>query len=54
MDGDGTGALKFYYEYQTRNITLNTVRKLHSYMMKALKAAVENDEITVGEVLDIE
>ncbi|NLA85272.1 MAG: hypothetical protein GX854_12345 [Clostridiales bacterium] len=54
MDGDGTGALKFYYEYQTRNITLNTVRKLHSYMMKALKAAVENDEITVREVLDIE
>ncbi len=53
MDGDGTGSLKFYYEYQTKSITLETVQKLHSYMLKALSAAVEKDEITIGELLNI-
>ena len=54
MDGDGTGALKFYYEYRPHEISLETVKKLHAYMLKALEAGIKNDEITIGELLNIE
>jgi hypothetical protein len=54
MDGDGTGALKFYYEYRPHEVTLETVEKLHSYMVRFLEAGVANEEITIGELLDIE
>lgn len=54
MDGDDTGGLKFYYEYQTHAVTMETINKLHSYMMKMLEAGVSNDEITVGELLKID
>lgn len=54
MDGDGTGAFKFHYEYQTHCITLETIQKLHSYMMKFLEAGIANGEITIGDLLKIE
>lgn len=54
MDGDGTGGLKFYYEYQTHHISLETVKRLHGYMMKVIEAGIENDEITINDLLRIE
>lgn len=51
MDGDGDGSLKFYYEYQIHQVTFETIRCLHSYMMMVIEAGITNDEITVGELL---
>jgi hypothetical protein len=54
MDGDGTGSLKVYYEYRIHDVTLETVQKLHAYMMKFFEAATSRDEITIGELLRID
>lgn len=53
MDGDGTGSLKFYYEYQTHSISFETVQKLHSYMIRVFEAGTANPDITVGELLNL-
>jgi hypothetical protein len=50
MDGDGTGSLKFYYEYQTHSISLDTVQKLHSHMLKVLENGVNNPDLTIYEL----
>lgn len=54
MDGDAAGGLKFHYEYQTHIITVDKVQKFHSYIMKAIQAAITKDEMTIGELLSIE
>ena len=54
MDGDGTGGLKGYYEYQTRIINEETLNKFHSYLINSLQTAVENDELTLGQLLDVD
>lgn len=53
MDGDGTGGMKCYYEYQTKIISEETLDKLHSYMINSMLAGVENDQHTIGEMLDL-
>lgn len=53
MDGDGSGSLKFYYEYQTHCINSDTIQKLHSHMLKVFEAGVSNQDITIGELLNI-
>lgn len=54
MDGDGTGSLKFYYEYLVHKVPLENIEKLHEYMIKAIEAGIANNEITIGELLSIE
>lgn len=54
MDGDGTGSLKFYYEYQTHAVSFDTIEKMHSYMMKVMEAGTANTNVTIGELLGIE
>lgn len=54
MDGDGAGGLKFYYEYQTNTFSWETVKKLHSYMLKFFVAGTVYDDVTIGELLSIE
>lgn len=53
MDGDGTGALRCYYEYLTHVIKPETVRKCHGFMMQVLKAGMINPDITIKELLDL-
>lgn len=53
MDGDGDGSLKFYYEYQTHNVSFKTIQNLHSYMMKVFEAGINTDEITLDNLLDL-
>lgn len=54
MDGDGTGSLKLYYEYQTHKVTYETIQKLHSYLLKVLETGTSSDEVTIGDLLKIE
>ena len=53
MDGDGTGALRCYYEYWKQTFTPEIVRQFHSEIVKTILAGVENDGITVGDLLDL-
>ena len=53
MDGDGTGALKCYYQYRVSTISEDTLKKLHSYIKNSILAAVENDKLTIGGILDL-
>lgn len=53
MDGGFQGGLKIYYEYQISVIPLETVEKLHSYMIRALEKCVKEEEATVADLLDI-
>lgn len=54
MDGDGSGGLKFYYEHQTAVVKEETIKKLHSFMMEFLEKGITIENITVGELLEIE
>lgn len=51
MDGDGLGGLKFYYEFQSANIKLETIHKLHNFMLEFLEKATSTENITIGELL---
>jgi hypothetical protein len=53
MDGDGTGSLKFYYEYQTHRISFETIQNLHSYLMRLFETGTANPDITIGELLNL-
>ena len=54
MDGDGTGALKCYYQYRISHVKIDTIKKLHTYMENLILAGTANDSITIGELLDID
>ncbi|GKU25880.1 condensation domain-containing protein [Clostridium folliculivorans] len=54
MDGDGTGSLKFYYEYQTHKISFDTIQKLHAHMLKVFEAGTSNPYITIDALLNID
>lgn len=54
MDGDGTGALKCYYQHRIKRISEDTIKKLHYYMQKFFLAGLEDDSITIDSLLDIE
>lgn len=53
MEGDGTGALRCYYEYMKSYIKVDTVHQLHDYMLKVILAGVANPNITIGELLNL-
>ncbi|RBP66008.1 condensation domain-containing protein [Alkalibaculum bacchi] len=54
MDGGFMGGLKIYYEYQVNIVSLETIQKFHSYMIKALEKCVREKDATVGDLLDID
>lgn len=54
MDGDGTGSLRFYYEYIVHNVPLENIENLHNYMIKTIEAGIANNDITIKELLSIE
>ncbi len=53
MDGDGTGALRVYYEYQTARFDVPAVRAFHDEVMKVVLTGVANPAITSGELIDL-
>lgn len=53
MDGDGTGALKCYYQYRRKRVSEDTIKNLHNYLCSFFTAGIENDRITIGELLDL-
>ncbi len=52
MDGDGTGGLRCYYEYQTKVVNPETVRQFHAELVSTIMTGIENEKITVGELLN--
>ena len=53
MDGDGTGALRCYYEYWKKIFSPEDVRTVHEDILKVIMASIENENITVGELLNL-
>lgn len=53
MDGDGTGALRCYYEYQDKNIRKEIPKALHRTMLKVIMTGIRNPDIRIGELLSI-
>ncbi len=54
MDDDGSGALRFYYEYKKTIVSVESIRELHSYMLKFIETGLNNKDITIGELLSLE
>jgi len=54
MDGDGNGALKCYYQYRISHVSVDTIKKLHTYMEHLFLAGIENDSMTIGSLLDLD
>jgi hypothetical protein len=54
MDGDGDGSLKLYYEYQIRKVSLDTIQKMHRYMLNVIEEGATKEEITIGKILKCE
>lgn len=52
MDGDGSGELKFYYEYQTAVISFETI-KSHNYMIRFIEKGTADKDISIGELLKL-
>lgn len=53
MDGDGTGALRCYYEYHDSMIKPQTLDKTHQFMTRVILAGIENPSITLKELMDL-
>lgn len=53
MDGDGTGALRCYYEYQDKNIRKEIPARLHHTMLKVILTGIRNPDIKIGDLLSI-
>lgn len=53
MDGDGTGALRCYYEYLNRIIKPETLNEFHDFMIKVIKAGIANPQVPLKELLDL-
>ncbi len=53
MDGDGTGALRCYYEYLNKQLSAEIVRRFHQHMMTVIRAGLANPQITLKELLDL-
>ena len=43
--------MDFYFKYQAAWYSLEEVEKLYYYLMRILFAAVEDPEITIGELI---
>jgi hypothetical protein len=53
-DSDGSGAMKVYYEYRLHDVSLETVERLHAYLLKFFESVVSKNDITLAELLRIE
>jgi hypothetical protein len=53
MDDNGSGGLRCYYEYQKSAVQRQTVLNFHDDMVKIILAGIENENMTVGELLDL-
>ncbi len=53
VDGNCTGDLHFYYEYQTKHYTEDDIAKSHNGVMKILEAAVADENATAGQLREI-
>lgn len=53
MDGDGTGALRCYYEYHDTMIKPQTLDAAHNFMNKVILTGIGNPSVTLGELLDL-
>ena len=53
MDGDGTGALRCYYEYQDKQIKKYIPGNVHRTMLRVIMAGIRNPDITIGDLLSI-
>ena len=51
MDDDGSGALRCYYEYQYKVISKEGIHRFHNGILKVIEAGLENENITLGELL---
>lgn len=53
MDGDGSGALRCYYEYWKKNFSPKDIREIHNQLMKVIMTGIENENVTIGELLNM-
>lgn len=53
MDGDGTGALRCYYEYLDKVIAEATVVNMHRYIVRIIQAGVADPTIKLKDLLDL-
>lgn len=53
MDGDATGALRCYYEYQDHQIKPETIARFHTYMIQVILAGIANPNISLKNLLDL-
>lgn len=52
MDGDGTGSLRFYYEYLVCYTNRDQIQKCHDYATRVIEAGMANPNITIRELLE--
>lgn len=50
MDGDGSNGLKFYYEYQTHNISRETINELHNFIVNFIDKGIKDMNTTIGRI----
>ena len=50
MDHDGTGGLRFYYEYLTNLFTESDIAAFHAGILGVLQAAIKNPDATIAEL----
>ncbi|WP_040214558.1 condensation domain-containing protein [Clostridium polynesiense] len=53
MDDDGSGALRFYYEYQKMVLKPEKIRDFHNYMLRFIDAGINNKDTTLKELLNL-
>ncbi len=53
VDGNGTGELHFYYEYQIKRHTAQEIIKSHNGILKILENAVDDESVTVQQLSDM-
>ncbi|MEA4888651.1 MAG: condensation domain-containing protein [Clostridiaceae bacterium] len=52
LDGDNTGALRFYYEYMDKIIKKETVVRCHKFIMKTIMTGIADPAVTIKALLD--
>ena len=50
---NGDGTLRLAYEYMDRQVTAETLRQCHAYMLEVIRAGLANPDVTMGELLDL-
>ena len=53
MDYDGTGGYRAYYEYKRKDVSPETIKKFHEYILRMFETIVANPDITIEKLLRI-